>query len=63
MNGLVRQYFPKKREFRTITDEEIEMVMDRLNNRSRKWLDFRTPNQVFFNHPVVALGIESKLII
>lgn len=56
MNGLVRQYFPKKREFSTITDEEIEMVMHRLNNRPRKCLDFRTPNQVFFNHSVVALG-------
>ncbi len=54
MNGPVRQYFPKKRGFITITDEEIEMVMHRLNNRPRKCLDFRTPNQVFFNHPVVA---------
>jgi len=56
MNGLVRQYFPKKREFSTITDDEVDMVMNRLNNRPRKCLDFRTPNQVFFNHPVVALG-------
>lgn len=56
MNGLVRQYFPKEREFSTITDQEIEMVMHRLNNRPRKCLDFRTPNQVFFNNPFVALG-------
>jgi IS30 family transposase len=50
MNGLVRQYFPKKHSFATITDTEIEFVMERLNNRPRKCLGFKSPNQVFFNH-------------
>jgi IS30 family transposase len=40
-----------------ITENEIEFVMERLNNRPRKCLGFKTPNQVFFNRlPVVALG-------
>jgi IS30 family transposase len=57
MNGLVRQYFPKKLDFGKITDEDIEFVMERLNNRPRKCLDFKSPKQVFFNHSsVVALG-------
>jgi IS30 family transposase len=57
MNGLIRQYFPKKRNFATITEKEIEFVMERLNNRPRKCLGFKSPNQVFFNHScVVALG-------
>jgi IS30 family transposase len=57
MNGLIRQYFPKKRNFATITHQEIEFVMERLNNRPRKCLAFKSPNQVFFNHSsVVALG-------
>ena len=47
-NGLIRQYFPKKRDFTTITEEEINLVMKRLNNRPRKCLGFKTPNQVFF---------------
>ena len=56
-NGLIRQYFPKKRSFVTITQQEIEFVMDRLNNRPRKCLGFKSPNQVFFNHsPAVALS-------
>jgi IS30 family transposase len=56
MNGLVLQYFPKKRSFATITQLEIEFVMERLNNRPRKCLEFKSPNQVFFNHsPAVAL--------
>jgi IS30 family transposase len=49
MNGLIRQYFPKKRSFATISEEEIEFAMERLNNRPRKCLGFKSPNQVFFN--------------
>jgi IS30 family transposase len=57
LNGLVRQYFPKKHNFATITKTEIEFVMERLNNRPRKCLGFKTPNQIFFNRlPFVALG-------
>ncbi len=54
-NGLVRQYFPKKSDFSKISDAEIERVMERLNNRPRKTLGYRTPHQVFFKHQPVAL--------
>ena len=47
-NGLIRQYFPKNRDFRTITDAEMVLAMNKLNNRPRKRLGFKTPNQVFF---------------
>ncbi len=57
MNGLIRQYFPKKRNFATITEQEINCVMEKLNNRPRKCLGFKSPNQVFFNRSsVVALS-------
>jgi len=56
MNGLIRQYFPKHRDFRTVTDEEIQQAMDRLNNRPRKCLGYRTPNEVFFDKSPVALA-------
>ena len=38
-----------------VTDEKVQEVMDKLNNRPRKYLGFKTPNQVFFgiNPPVV----------
>jgi IS30 family transposase len=55
-NGLIRQYFPKKRDFKTITQKEINRVMDKLNNRPRKCLGIKTPNQVFLGiNPSVAL--------
>lgn len=56
-NGLIRQYFPNKHDFTTITQNQIEKVMDRLNNRPRKCLGIKTPNQVFFGFkPTVALA-------
>jgi IS30 family transposase len=47
-NGLLRQYFPKKMDFRKIDDNSIDHAMERLNNRPRKTLGFATPNEVFF---------------
>jgi len=56
-NGLIRQYFPKKHDFTAITDYQIDHVMDKLNNRPRKCLGFKTPNEVFFGiKPTVALA-------
>jgi len=47
-NGLIRQYVPKGSDILTITNEQIEHIMDRLNNRPRKSLGFFTPNEVFY---------------
>jgi len=55
LNGLVRQYFPKRTDFSKLTDEEVELVTDRLNNRPRKTLGFRTPNEIFFNKTVALI--------
>ena len=55
MNGLIRQYLPKKRNLTTVTAQEEIMIMDRLNLRPRKCLDFSTPFEVFFGLIPVAL--------
>jgi|SRR5205085_219068 len=54
-NGLVRQYFPKGSDFTAITDQEVQAVAERLNERPRKTLGYQTPNAVFFNSSPVAL--------
>ena len=46
-NGLLRQYVPKKRSMNTVDEEEITMIQNRLNNRPRKRLGFKTPAEVF----------------
>lgn len=47
-NGLLRQYFPKKRSLAKVTRQEIARATDRLNHRPRKCLGYRTPYEVFF---------------
>lgn len=46
-NGLIRQYLPKGKSFDDLTDHDVQVIMDKLNNRPRKCLGFKTPNQVF----------------
>lgn len=46
-NGLLRQYFPKGYDFNLITQNELEYVEDKLNNRPRKRFGYLTPNQVY----------------
>ena len=47
-NGLIRQYIPKGTSFENITPEYIKMIEDKLNNRPRKSLNWKTPNEVFY---------------
>ncbi len=54
-NGLIRQYFPKSRRFDTISEEEARAVEDRLNDRPRLCLGWRTPNEAFF-------GADSEVV-
>ncbi len=54
-NGLIRQYIPKDYDLTQLTAEYECFVMDRINLRPRKCLDFNTPFEVLFSHPPVAL--------
>ena len=47
MNGLIRQFFPKKMRFESISSNDILWAMNNLNHRPRKCLGFKTPHQVF----------------
>lgn len=50
-NGLIRQYFPKGTDFRTISHYEVRRVENLLNQRPRACLDFQTPTEVFHGNP------------
>lgn len=45
LNGLIRQYIPKTTDFTLLTNEYIEYVEKKLNNRPRKRLGYLTPLQ------------------
>lgn len=46
-NGLLRRYFPKRTDFRDVSQEELNGVVHQLNNIPRKVLQYRTPRKVF----------------
>jgi len=48
-NGLIRQFFPKKTDFREVTWHQVNSAIENLNNRPRKTRDYLTPNQLFNN--------------
>jgi IS30 family transposase len=46
-NGLLRQYLPKGGDLGAITEEQLQQIEDRLNQRPRKRLGYRTPQAMF----------------
>lgn len=46
LNGLIRQYVPKGTDISKLTDDQIYVIQEKLNNRPRKKLNFLSPNQV-----------------
>jgi len=52
MNGLLRQFFPKKKDFSQISQKQLDKVVELINNRPRKSLGYRTPRELFFDMPV-----------
>ncbi len=49
-NGLIRQYFPKQKDLRTVDPDYIQFVQDRLNRRPR----YATPEEVFLQENLQA---------
>lgn len=45
-NGLIRQYIPKASSILDVNRETAQQVMDKLNNRPRKILNYLTPTEV-----------------
>lgn len=56
-NGLIRQYLPKGASFDTLDTQDVKAIMEKLNNRPRKSLGFKTPKELFWGeYLTVALG-------
>lgn len=45
--GQIRSYIPKKADLKYYSQSDIDAIMDTLNNRPMKCLDYETPNEVF----------------
>lgn len=62
-NGLIRQYFPKGKDFRQVTDAKLRKVAEKLNDRPRKRLGYRTPAQVFLGEYSGALDTAGAALV
>jgi IS30 family transposase len=47
INGLIRQYLPRHVNMNKITQDDIYEIQEKLNNRPRKSLKYKTPNQIY----------------
>lgn len=47
VNGLLRFFFPKGCDFLAVTDDELQAVVDLVNSRPRKCLDWFSPADIF----------------
>src|SRR5690606_583633 len=47
VNMLLRGYLPKRQSIIDVTQEELDDIAQELNNRPRKRLGFKTPNEMY----------------
>jgi len=46
-NGVLRRYIPKKTDFSTFSQTELDAILEEINNKPRKCLDYQTPRGAF----------------
>jgi IS30 family transposase len=47
LNGLIRQYIPRGTDLSTISHHDLYVIQEKLNNRPRKSLGYKSPNQCY----------------
>ena len=48
VNGLIRQYLPKKESMATLTQQQCDHIANKLNSRPRKRFNFKTPEEMLY---------------
>ena len=51
-NGLFREFYPKSMDLSQTTEKEVQENLELLNNRPRKCINYKTPNE-FFNECLI----------
>ena len=59
-NGLIRQYFPKGQPLNTVSEQRCRQVELIINNRPRKCLGYRTPNELDAQFAATRLRISDS---
>src|SRR3989344_995864 len=58
-NGVLRRYIPKKTDLTTVSQLELDSIVEEINNRPLKCLNYQTPNEAF-NHELQSITNYSK---
>ena len=58
-NGLIRQYLPKRFNMKTLSQLDCQIIAEKINNRPRLRLGFKTPNEVYSASPQIRPQIAS----
>ena len=51
-NDILRFFYPKGYDFRTLSQKELQKVVDLINSRPRKCLGWKSPAEIFFDSSV-----------
>jgi transposase, IS30 family len=57
-NGLLRQFFPKGTNFKIVKPHALKNVVNLINHRPRKSLDYRTPYEVLYSQPSALVALQ-----
>lgn len=63
-NGLLRRYLPKRKNIDNLTQDELDEIAEELNNRPRKRLGYKTPNEVYLQEMYnlfVNVALETRM--
>lgn len=62
-NMLLRGFLPKKHNINNLKQEELDEIAEELNNRPRKRLGYKTPNEAYFEEVSILKGVavESRM--
>jgi transposase, IS30 family len=61
INGLIRQYVPKKTDIDHIDSSLPKAIEETLNHRPRKVLGYRTPHEVFFDEETTLMTRRKRV--
>lgn len=61
-NGLLRQYFPKGTDLQSVTQSQVQDAVYALNHRPRKCLGYKTPHEVFYGLPLMAIKLPTDAL-
>jgi transposase, IS30 family len=62
-NGLLREFFPKKMNFASLRQQDVEKVVTLINHRPRKRLGYLTPYEVFVEEKEIALEDGARIVV